>query len=63
MCTRSATPLLWTATWWSHYQDYVIRADKVVYNRATTELEADGHLQVTGGPNDVLIKATRATCG
>ncbi len=41
-----------------HYRDYVIRADKVVYNRATTELEADGHLQVTGGPNDVLINAT-----
>ena len=41
-----------------HYRDYVIRADKVVYNRTTTELEADGHLQVTGGPNDVLINAT-----
>jgi LPS-assembly protein len=41
-----------------YYQDYVIRADKVVYNRATTELEADGNLQVTGGPNDVLIKAS-----
>jgi LPS-assembly protein len=41
-----------------HYEDYVIRADKVVYNRATTELEADGHLQVSGGPNDVLIEAT-----
>ncbi len=27
-----------------HYRDYVIRADKVVYNRTTTELEADGHL-------------------
>ena len=26
--------------------------------QATTELEADGHLQVTGGPNDVLINAT-----
>ena len=42
-----------------YYQDYVIRADKVVYNRATTALEADGHLQLTGGPNDVLIKATQ----
>ena len=42
-----------------HYRDYVIRADKVVYNRTTTELEADGHLQVTGGPNDVLINATQ----
>lgn len=42
-----------------HYEDYVIRADKVVYNRETTELDADGHLQVTGGPNDVFIKATQ----
>ena len=40
------------------YRDYVIRADKVVYNRSTTEVEADGHLQITGGPNDVLINAT-----
>jgi LPS-assembly protein len=42
-----------------HYRDYVIRADSVTYNRATTELEADGHLQVTGGPNDVFINASR----
>jgi LPS-assembly protein len=41
------------------YQDYVIRADKVVYHRDTTELEADGDVQVTGGPNDVLIKASQ----
>jgi LPS-assembly protein len=41
-----------------HYRDYVIRADNATYNRATTELEADGHVQVTGGPNDVNINAT-----
>ena len=41
-----------------HFRDYVIRADNVIYNRATTELEADGHLQVTGGPNDVFINAS-----
>ena len=41
-----------------HYRDYVIRADTATYNRATTELEADGHLQVTGGPNDVFINAS-----
>jgi LPS-assembly protein len=40
-----------------HYKDYVIKADKVVYNRTTTELVADGHLQLSGGPNDVLINA------
>ena len=41
-----------------HYRDYILRADKVVYHQATSELEADGHLQVTGGPNGVLINAT-----
>lgn len=41
-----------------YYRDYVIRADKIVYNRSTTELEAEGHLQVTGGPDDVDISAS-----
>jgi len=41
-----------------HYRNYVIRADNVSYNRETTELHADGHLQITGGPNDVLINAS-----
>ncbi|MGB0065776.1 MAG: LPS assembly protein LptD, partial [Terracidiphilus sp.] len=41
-----------------HYRDYVIRADNIVYIRTTTELQADGHLEVTGGPNDVSITAT-----
>jgi LPS-assembly protein len=42
-----------------HYRDYILRADKVAYNQSTTELEADGNLQVAGGPNDVLIYASR----
>ncbi len=41
-----------------HYRDYILRADSVVYNRKTTELEADGNLQLSGGPDDVLINAT-----
>ena len=40
-----------------YYRDYILRADKVVYDESTTELDAEGHLQVTGGPNDVLIYA------
>jgi LPS-assembly protein len=40
-----------------HYRDYVLRADKVVYDQSTTELDAEGHLQLSGGPNDVLIYA------
>ncbi len=42
-----------------YYRDYAIRADKVVYHRSTSELEAEGHLQVTGGPNDAYISASR----
>lgn len=41
-----------------HYRDYVIRADTVSYNRKTTELHAEGHMQISGGPDDVLISAT-----
>jgi LPS-assembly protein len=41
-----------------HYRDYVIRADKATYNRTTTELEAEGHVQLAGGPDDVLINAS-----
>ena len=41
-----------------HYRDYVLRADKIVYHQATTELQAEGHVQVTGGPEDAFIEAT-----
>jgi LPS-assembly protein len=41
-----------------HYRDYILRADKVVYHQSTSELEAEGHLQVAGGPNDVHINAS-----
>ena len=41
-----------------HYGDYTIQADRITYNRATTELEADGHVEVTGGPDDVNITAS-----
>ncbi|HEY1161407.1 MAG TPA: LPS assembly protein LptD, partial [Terracidiphilus sp.] len=42
-----------------HYRDYILRADKAIYHQSTTELEAEGHVQVAGGPNDVLINADR----
>ncbi len=42
-----------------HYRDYVIRADRIVYDQSTDEMEADGHLQVAGGPQDVFIEASR----
>ncbi|HEU5350385.1 MAG TPA: LPS assembly protein LptD [Terracidiphilus sp.] len=40
-----------------HYGDYTLRADKVVYNQRTTDLEADGHILVTGGEEDAFIRA------
>jgi len=46
-----------------HYRDYILHADKVVYDQSTTELDADGHLQVAGGPNDVLLYADYGICG
>ena len=42
-----------------HYRDYILRADRVVYNQSTTEIEAEGNLQLSGGPDDVLIYASR----
>jgi LPS-assembly protein len=40
-----------------HYRDYILHADKVIYDRTTTEVQAEGNVQVAGGPNDVLINA------
>ena len=40
------------------YRDYIIRADKAAYHQDNSELDADGHLEVAGGPNDVLINAS-----
>lgn len=41
-----------------YYRDYVIRADKITYNRATSELEAEGHVAVTGGPDDLNLQSS-----
>ena len=42
-----------------HYRAYVLKAAKVTYNRATTEVTAEGPMEVTGGANDMLIGAER----
>jgi LPS-assembly protein len=42
----------------AYYRDYIIRADKIVYHRSSSELEAEGNLQVTGGPSDAYITAS-----
>ncbi len=60
----SADSQRWAGNTWTgsgrvefHYKDYVLRADRVVYDRETSEVHAEGHVQVAGGPNDVLINA------
>ena len=41
-----------------HYKNYVIQADKIIYNRATTDLKADGHVHVTDGAEGTVINAS-----
>src|ERR1017187_1394375 len=40
------------------YRGCLLGAGKVTSRESTSELEAEGHLQVTGGPEDVFIEAT-----
>ena len=61
----SADHQAWVSNIWTgtgrvevHYRDYILHADKVVYNQSTSELEAEGHLQVAGGPSDLFVEAT-----
>lgn len=44
-----------------HYRDYLISADKITYNQDTTEIDAEGHLEVRGGPDDIVLTASRGT--
>ena len=41
-----------------YYKNYVIHADKIIYHHSTAFVEASGHLQVEGGPNDAVLTAT-----
>jgi LPS-assembly protein len=43
------------------YRDYVILADHATYNIATGDVQADGHLQVTGGPDQEDFAADHGT--
>lgn len=44
-----------------HYEDYIIRADRATFNQTTSDVVAEGHLQVDGGPDDAHLLASRAT--
>jgi LPS-assembly protein len=41
-----------------YYKNYVVHADHVVYHQDTATVEAQGHLQIEGGPNDAVFTAT-----
>jgi len=43
------------------YREYVIRADKIIYNEATGVVEAEGHLHLEGGRDNEKIDATHGT--
>jgi LPS-assembly protein len=42
------------------YESYILRADEIVYDSATGQITADGHLVLDGGPNDEHIEANHA---
>ncbi len=70
---KTGVPVSWKADreiWTGHtamlygvedfrYRDYVLSADRVTYNQETSELEAEGHLRMSGGPADVVLTASR----
>jgi LPS-assembly protein len=41
------------------YRDYILHADKAIYHQSDSELEAEGNLHLTGGPDDLDIEASR----
>jgi len=43
------------------YKDYVIQADRATYNQATSEIVAEGHLHLDGGPDDAHLLASHGT--
>ena len=43
------------------YEDYVILADHATYDTTTGQVDAEGHLQVTGGPDNEDFAADHGT--
>lgn len=44
-----------------HYKDYVIQADRATYNQTTSDVIAEGHVNLDGGPDDAHFLASHAT--
>ncbi|HEX6805676.1 MAG TPA: LPS assembly protein LptD [Terriglobales bacterium] len=43
------------------YGVYTVTADQITYNSDSSDVEADGHILIEGGPNDEHIEATHAS--
>lgn len=44
-----------------HYKDYVVQADRATYNQATSDVVAEGHLHIDGGPDEAHLLADHGT--
>ncbi len=44
-----------------HYKDYVVSADRVTYNRDTSDIVAEGNLHIDGGPDQAHLIAAHGT--
>lgn len=44
-----------------HYEDYVVQADRATYNQTTSDVVADGHVHLDGGPDDAHFLASHGT--
>ncbi len=44
-----------------YYRNYIVHADKATYNDSTSEIEAQGHLMIDGGPDDEHFEADHGT--
>ena len=44
-----------------HYKSYVVQADRIAYNPVTGEAVAEGHLLLTGGPDNEHLTASHGT--
>ena len=43
------------------YRDHVLRADRITYNSETGDVQAEGHVRLTGGVNDETIEASHGS--
>ena len=43
------------------YQDHILRADSIRYDRSSGDVQFQGHAKLTGGENDEYIEASHGT--